>query len=422
MKRLTHKELQNLSLEILSDVADFCEKEGIKYSLAYGTLLGAIRHKGFIPWDDDIDIIMPREDYNRFREIYKSDNFIFVDSSNTPDCFIAFGRVCETTRTLSRSYIPWHGRSIKTGVWIDVFPIDKVPDDPMEFQRYYGGLYLLQKYNSRIRKIHAGKIEKYSLLRQIWANTIKALNPRYAQQQPVDIVGYIHEIISLGNSNKSFNHLSQLADPENPDEYFDADDFTDYTDVEFEGRKFKAPARYDKILSKMFGDYMTLPPKEKRRPKQDYIKLPEVTDADLLNILTSNVVSQNGNEAIVDILVRNPTYEQVKKIEVHECMANVGNTIFETCKTYLIQQGKFLIALEILIGLCIAFYFGGLAKMGWQGVLIILAFSVIGILGSYAVAWFGIRMNTLANSRTAFTALKGIRPLSKVKGREYLSG
>lgn len=88
-------------------------------------------------------------------------------------------------------------------------------------------------------------------------------------------------------------------------------------------------------------------------------------------------------------------------------MANVGNTIFETCKTYLIQQGKFLIALEILIGLCIAFYFGGLAKMGWQGVAIILAFSVIGILGSYAVAWFGIRMNTLANSRTAFTALKG---------------
>ena len=102
MKRLTHKELQDFSLEILTDIADFCEKEGLKYSLAYGTLLGAIRHKGFIPWDDDIDIIMPREDYNRFRETYKNRKFIFVDSNNTPDCFIAFGRVCDTERTITR--------------------------------------------------------------------------------------------------------------------------------------------------------------------------------------------------------------------------------------------------------------------------------------------------------------------------------
>ncbi len=100
-------------------------------------------------------------------------------------------------------------------------------------------------------------------------------------------------------------------------------------------------------------------------------------------------------------------YLRVKKIDVHASMAQVGNTIFETCKTYLVQQGKFLIALEILIGLCIAFYFGVLSKMSTQDVLIILGWSVIGILGSYSVAWFGIRMNTLANSRTAFTALKG---------------
>lgn len=97
----------------------------------------------------------------------------------------------------------------------------------------------------------------------------------------------------------------------------------------------------------------------------------------------------------------------IKKLEVHKVMDDVGNTIFETCKTYLIQQGKFLAVLEILIGLCIAFYFGYLRQMGICGVLTILAWSVIGILGSYSVAWFGIRMNTLANSRTAFAALKG---------------
>lgn len=98
---------------------------------------------------------------------------------------------------------------------------------------------------------------------------------------------------------------------------------------------------------------------------------------------------------------------KIRKLDVHTAMDDVGNTIFETCKTYLVQQGKFLLVLEILIGLCIAFYFGYLQHMGFKGVLTILAWSVIGILGSYSVAWFGIRMNTLANSRTAFAALKG---------------
>ena len=98
---------------------------------------------------------------------------------------------------------------------------------------------------------------------------------------------------------------------------------------------------------------------------------------------------------------------RIKKLDVHTSMAEVGNTIFETCKTYLIQQGKFLFVLEVLIGLCIAFYFGYLQHMPLSHVLIILGWSVIGILGSYAVAWFGIRMNTLANARTAFVSLKG---------------
>ncbi len=98
---------------------------------------------------------------------------------------------------------------------------------------------------------------------------------------------------------------------------------------------------------------------------------------------------------------------RIKKLDVHSAMAEVGNTIFETCKTYLIQQGKFLLVLEVLIGLCIAFYFGYLQGMPLKNVAIILGWSVIGILGSYAVAWFGIRMNTLANARTSFASLKG---------------
>ncbi len=103
-------------------------------------------------------------------------------------------------------------------------------------------------------------------------------------------------------------------------------------------------------------------------------------------------------------------YGQIKSIKAHTCMTEIGNTIFETCKTYLVQQGKFLIVLEILIAICIAFYFGFLQEMSIKNVLIILMASVVGILGSYGVAWFGIRMNTLANARTSFTSLRN-KPL-----------
>lgn len=99
-------------------------------------------------------------------------------------------------------------------------------------------------------------------------------------------------------------------------------------------------------------------------------------------------------------------YKKVEKYQAHKSMLEVANTIYETCKIYLIQQGKFLIALFLLIGLCIAFYFGFLSKMPFGSVLFILMWTVIGILGSYSVAWYGIRMNTLANSRTAFSSLE----------------
>jgi K(+)-stimulated pyrophosphate-energized sodium pump len=97
---------------------------------------------------------------------------------------------------------------------------------------------------------------------------------------------------------------------------------------------------------------------------------------------------------------------KVRKFKAHQSMLDVANTIYETCKTYLLQQGKLLGILFVFIGICIAFYFGFLQKTPLSGVLIILAWTILGILGSYSVAWYGIRMNTLANSRTAFCSLE----------------
>ena len=100
-------------------------------------------------------------------------------------------------------------------------------------------------------------------------------------------------------------------------------------------------------------------------------------------------------------------YKKVKGLPGHKSMLDISEIIFQTCKTYLIQQGKFLIILEIFIGACMVYYFGVLQHTPFNGVLLILAWSVVGILGSYGVAWFGIRMNTLANSRMAFASLEG---------------
>ncbi|HOC44012.1 MAG TPA: sodium-translocating pyrophosphatase [Thermoanaerobaculales bacterium] len=100
-------------------------------------------------------------------------------------------------------------------------------------------------------------------------------------------------------------------------------------------------------------------------------------------------------------------YRHTKSMPVHSSMAAVSDTIWETCKTYLIQQGKFLVILWSLIGLCMLYYFAGLQHKSAFNVIVILLCSILGILGSYGVAWFGIRINTRANSRSAFAALRG---------------
>src|SRR5437773_1312587 len=100
-------------------------------------------------------------------------------------------------------------------------------------------------------------------------------------------------------------------------------------------------------------------------------------------------------------------YKRLRNLAVHESMREISELIYETCKTYLQTQGKFLMILEIFIGTAIIFYFGLLQRLELYRVIIILIFSIIGILGSYSVAWFGIRVNTFANSRTAFASLRG---------------
>ena len=135
--------------------------------------------------------------------------------------------------------------------------------------------------------------------------------------------------------------------------------------------------------------------------------LPDLGSVTVLGMPGSQLLMLGLIVAALGVVFGLVTLNQVKNLPVHKSMSDVSQVIWETCKTYLFQQGRFLMMLELLVGAIIVIYFGFLQHMGAGRVLIVLAFSIIGILGSYGVAWFGIRINTYANSRTAFASLNG---------------
>ena len=135
MKEMTLRELQLFSLEIMKEVHQFCVKNHIVYSLLDGSLIGAIRHQGFIPWDDDIDIILRRPDFERFWKTFKSDRYKLKYREKDSDCMVPFARVYDDKKTTIRTQAPWCKDEV--GVWIDVIPADCVIEDNVEFGKYY---------------------------------------------------------------------------------------------------------------------------------------------------------------------------------------------------------------------------------------------------------------------------------------------
>lgn len=269
MKEMTVRELQLFCLDILKDVHAFCVKNDIKYTLAYGTLLGAVRHKGFIPWDNDVDICMLRSDYERFINSYKSDKYeiAYFSKKCQYDCLIAYARVFDKRKTIAKNS-SWMDSEV--GVWIDVFPMDVVPQDKQNFEMIYRKLYECWK-RIQYKRIQFNYLKNQNSLNKkirLLIHKIISLNGLrgHALQQ-----SYIEMIKK--NANGEDVYVSQLAVMDNgPVEHFPISVYENVTKVDFEDQAFYAVSDYDLLLKSVYGNYMELPPLEKQVPHQDYIK------------------------------------------------------------------------------------------------------------------------------------------------------
>lgn len=170
---LSIKEKQQLILLIMKDIDKFCRDNNIPYTLSCGTLLGAVRHGGFIPWDDDADIFMLREDFDRFVKIYKSDKYNLIYNSNPDKLVIASGiaKVGDISTWSTDST-----GALDFGVWVDIFPLESVPEDPKERQKF---IHSILSVNNRIyhRRRHdlISIIKSYRHSFSWWLNKLDGL-------------------------------------------------------------------------------------------------------------------------------------------------------------------------------------------------------------------------------------------------------
>lgn len=262
MKEMTLQDVQAVSLDIMKHLDAFCKEHNIKYSLGYGSLIGAIRHKGFIPWDDDLDVVMMREDYEKFCDIYEDSSKYKLFSYNRKNMYQPMGRLCEMQESYVRTALPLFTE--QTGVWIDIFPLDSVDDDKPQFDlrkgivedsfnRVWQCRYNMRRWKSFKSLIH---------LKTFW---LWLLNVRRARRQINDLVKHFNDLC-VSFASPSSKMMSLLVFPAyikrdwSPKAVFD-----ETISVPFEDSFFQAMKGYDEWLRIIYGDYLKLPPEEKRK-------------------------------------------------------------------------------------------------------------------------------------------------------------
>lgn len=258
--KLTLDQIKDCETNILSTFADFCDKNNLRYYLSYGTLIGAVRHHGFIPWDDDIDVEMPRSDYNKLIEILSNQNNLITENIELKTPFsknyqYPFAKVIDNTTFVQEITMK---KKYKTSVWIDIFPLDNIPDSPREAEKFIKKAKKMSKYYFyTIERKYSGQ----DLIGKIKFNTIRMI---------------LTPIYTIINQKQRINHFAQRYSSQNTQRFTEliANNYAELsirdntyltqTEIQFENKMYTTFANYDKFLNNYYGDYMVLPPEEQR--------------------------------------------------------------------------------------------------------------------------------------------------------------
>lgn len=261
MRRLEIDEIRTRIFAVLCAVRDLCDANGIRYSLTGGTLLGAVRHGGFIPWDDDIDIMMPRPDYDRFIALVKESGapFALFCAEIRGDAYgYPFAKACDPDTTVIEAGMD--EKNARFGVYVDIFPVDGIADSYRAAKRrcmlftFLHGL----KITSVWSRYHRSKLRKwyyeplryvcYLLSRMIGRRKIDVMLEKFVRKKPYADAAYAGRLVGDFGSK-------EIA----PRALFDS-----LSVISFEGEPFSAVTDAHTFLTNLYGDYMTPPPKEKQ--------------------------------------------------------------------------------------------------------------------------------------------------------------
>lgn len=261
MEQLSLEQTRETQVNLLVYFDKWCKVHGLNYSLGEGTLIGAVRHKGFIPWDDDIDLLMPRADYDRFVKIYDG-KYRLINYHTEKRWRWCFSRLSDESTLV----VFENPKKNYHGVWISVFPIDNFPDAPNDLSQWASVMKKVNVYQWIGRKKDTWWVPGSYLYRNLLKFPLQLLLSPFTHNW----LAKKQERLMTQFNKTPTERKGLLACLWDNVWYCDKKAFDSYTTLEFEGHEFKAFSGYDMYLRAQYGDYMQLPPEEKRIAKHDY--------------------------------------------------------------------------------------------------------------------------------------------------------